>query len=360
MKLFMPALLPIACLVTLTGCSDFSGPGGGGETVDLKIADTIEVGALDPKGEAIVAAAQAFLETLDETQRETVVYAFDDNSQRARWSNFPVSFVERGGLLRKDMSESQLIALDAMLGEVLSADGLRNAKLQMAADDLLTDGDGPAADFGQGFYYVAFLGEPSADKPWMVQFGGHHLALNITIVGDKASFSPMLTGGQPLTVTYEGAETYITRKEVEAGEAFLASLDETQRETAIRATSPINLLSGPGEHGTSIAAEGIAGSELTAQQQDLLLKVVQARIGQFNSRDSGRTMDQARGNIDDLHFGWWGPIEPRGAAYFRITGPGLILEYGPQEMAGDDITEHAHNMYRDPTNDYGASWIAAE
>ena len=46
-----------------------------------------------------------------------------------------------------------------------------------------------------------------------------------------------------------------------------------------------------------------------------------------------------------------------GAAYFRITGPNLILEYAPQDLDGDP-TDHAHNMYRDPTNDYGAAWLA--
>jgi hypothetical protein len=28
--------------------------------------------------------------------------------------------------------------------------------------------------------------------------------------------------------------------------------------------------------------------------------------------------------------------------------------------SGDDPTEHIHNMYRDPGNDYGAAWIATE
>lgn len=44
----------------------------------------------------IVTAANAFLDTLSPQQRQSVVYAFDDEQQRARWSNFPIGMVRRG------------------------------------------------------------------------------------------------------------------------------------------------------------------------------------------------------------------------------------------------------------------------
>jgi hypothetical protein len=43
-----------------------------------------------------VSAADAFLASLDANQRQQVLYAFDDNEQRARWSNFPTGVVPRG------------------------------------------------------------------------------------------------------------------------------------------------------------------------------------------------------------------------------------------------------------------------
>ncbi|MDQ6760087.1 MAG: DUF3500 domain-containing protein, partial [Acidobacteriota bacterium] len=43
----------------------------------------------------IVAAANAFLATLDEQQRKSVLFSFDDEQQRARWSNLPVRMVRR-------------------------------------------------------------------------------------------------------------------------------------------------------------------------------------------------------------------------------------------------------------------------
>lgn len=49
---------------------------------------------------------------------------------------------------------------------------------------------------------------------------------------------------------------------------------------------------------------------------------------------------------------WSGPTANGSAAYYRIQGPTLVIEYAPQQMGGDP-TMHIHTIYRDPTNDYG-------
>ena len=46
----------------------------------------------------IVTAANSFLSTLDEKQRHSVLFAFDDEKQRARWSNFPTRMTPRSGI----------------------------------------------------------------------------------------------------------------------------------------------------------------------------------------------------------------------------------------------------------------------
>ena len=40
------------------------------------------------------------------------------------------------------------------------------------------------------------------------------------------------------------------------------------------------------------------------------------------------------------------------AAYFRIHGPTVFIEFAPQRLGGD-LTKHIHTIYRDPTNEYG-------
>jgi hypothetical protein len=55
----------------------------------------------------IVIAANKFLSTLDDAQRRGVVFAFDDQQQRVRWSNLPTTFVPRGGMSLKEMNDAQ-------------------------------------------------------------------------------------------------------------------------------------------------------------------------------------------------------------------------------------------------------------
>ena len=332
--------------------------------VPITLMDAFDVPAADGQTEAIVAAAEAFLVTLTSEQREAALYPFEDNSQRSNWSNFPDGPVKRGGVMLGDLTEEQRLALDGLLAATLSEDGLNNVRYQLAAEDVVAaqdddDGGGPGANFGSDFYYASFLGEPSTTEPWMMQFGGHHLAINATVFGPDVSFSPMLTGGEPLRITYEGQPIYITGQETAAAKALLDSLDETQREAAVRGDEPINLVLGPGEFGVSIAPEGVKGSNLSDTQRALLLDVVRARLGFVNDDDLAGKMAAIEAAIEDTHFAWWGPAEPLGAAYYRVTAPTVVIEYAPQDMDGDP-TDHAHNMYRDPTNDYGVAWIGAQ
>lgn len=337
---------------------------GDGEKVNLPVRRDLTLNGGDPTGQNILVAAEQFVISLSDAQRHALIFPFTDNLQRAKWSNFPTGIFQRAGLKRGELTAQQNAALDRLLGAILSPSGVRNARLQMAADDVLkaTDGGGggPSPNFGSTNYYVSFLGTPSLQHPWMFQFGGHHLAINATFAGAQASFSPMLTGGQPLTVSYDGQRTYITKEELEAARALLASLNPRQKATAVRGSSAIQLVLGPGEFGTTIAPEGVRGSSLTIPQQQLLLDLVEARVGQFNTRDASAKMAQVHGDIANTYFGWWGPERPFGAAYYRVTGPHLVLEYSPQQLGKGDPTEHAHNMYRDPTNDYGSAWIKAK
>ena len=327
--------------------------------VEITLADSIEIAPADAKAEAIVAAAGAFLDTLGPEDRALAIYDFADNTQRANWSNFPTGPVQRGGVMRGNLTEAQNTAMDALLAEVMSAEGMANIRYQLAGEETFDAGTGGGALFGDEYYFLSFLGTPSTTAPWMLQFGGHHLAINATFVGPDASFSPMLTGGEPLKISYDGEDVFITEVELRAADAFMASLDDSQRDLATRGSSAINLVSGPGEFGTVIVPEGIKASDLSGDQQALLLGVIEARLGLINANDFAAQMDIITAELDETYFGWWGPTEPLGAGYFRITGPSILMEYAPQDVDGDP-TDHAHNMYRDPTNDYGTAWIAVE
>lgn len=327
----------------------------------------ISAHAEDEQTALMVERATAFLSSLSDTQRSAVLFDFDDDGQRSNWTNFPDPIqINRGGIKTGSLDDAQSMALYEMLSAFLSEEGVRNVVLQLAADDAVAIldaeedegffarlfGGGGGPNFGSDHYFVSFLGVPHISEPWMMQFGGHHLAINATVVGADVSFSPMLTGGEPLTFAYEGENVSLAGNETAAANVLLASLSDDQRAQAILSTTRIELLLGPEQDGTTAPYEGIAGSALSEDQKGLLVGLIDARLGMINEDDLAPLMEDIRANLDETFFGWWGP-EDADAAYFRVTGPTVVIEYASEE---DDLggTNHAHNIYRDLTNDYGA------
>ena len=66
-------------------------------------------------------------------------------------------------------------------------------------------------------------------------------------------------------------------------------------------------------------------------------------------------MAEIKANLAETWFAWSGPTTAGSAAYFRIQGPTVFIEFAPQRLGGDP-TNHIHTIYRDPTNDYGSKW----
>ena len=327
--------------------------------VDIAIKNSFDVPVADAKSEAIVSAAKTFLATLSANQRQTAVHDFTDNAQRSNWSNLPDGMVQREGVMLGDLSVAQRASLDALLAEFMSEEGFTNIIHQLFAEDTLRSGSTSRINFSSDVYFTSFLCEPSASEPWMFQFGGHHLAINTTVFGPSVSFAPMLTGGQPMRITYEGEEVRIAERETNAAQALMENLSDAQKKLAVRSSRTINLLLGPGKDNTVLASEGIKGGELSDEQKVLLLEVISARLGLINDDDFGAKMSTVEAELDDTYFGWWGPQGTPGTAYFRVTGPSIILEYAPQRIRGGEA-DHVHSMYREPANDYGAQWIGAD
>src|SRR5690348_8276495 len=137
----------------------------------------------------VVAAANAFLATLTQPQRASGTFAFN-SPQRTNWSNLPSGIFRRNGLRLGDLTAPQRAAALAVVAAALSTDGYHKVMEIINGDEVLkTEGGGATGGrqgrggvrFGRDEYYIALLGAPSLTTPWRVQFGGHHLAINVTI-----------------------------------------------------------------------------------------------------------------------------------------------------------------------------------
>jgi hypothetical protein len=345
----------------------------------------------------IVKAANSFLGTLDDKQRQSVVFAFDDEEQRKRWSNFPTGFIPRAGISLKAMAPAQRSAATTLMSLVLSARGMEKVQQIMDADEVLKTSEGtgrrggggpppgrgpggpPAGNgdgrgsgrqgngppmgrggtgemFGGDLYFISILGTPSEKTPWMLQFGGHHLALNITIVGERGILTPTLTGAQPALYTLNGKTVRPLGQESDKALALFNALDETQRRQAILNFRVADLVLGPGQDGKTIQPEGLKASSMDEKQRTMLIDLIVEWAGIVHESAATARMAELKADINETWFAWSGPTTAASGsnitAYYRIQGPHLVIEYAPQQMGGDPAM-HLHTMYRDPTNDYG-------
>jgi hypothetical protein len=310
----------------------------------------------------IVSAARAVLSSLDEAGRSKVQFAFDDAAQRQRWSNLPSPMYQRQGLRVGDLTPPQRASVMSLLQAALSADGYRKVTEIMRGDEMLRTtqsgrggrgGPGGGPMFGEDQYWLAFLGTPSTATPWMLQFGGHHLAINLTMGGAQASMTPSLPAAQPATYTFEGREIRPLGKENDKAFALINALEPDKQKQAILTYRVSDLVLGPGKDGQVIQPEGIRGSALSVVQQTMLLDIVREWVGIMNDGYAVPRLDEIRRNLPQTYFAWSGPTTNGSAAYFRIQGPTLVIEYAPQGSV-----DHIHTIYRDPTNDYGAKFAA--
>jgi len=212
-------------------------------------------------------------------------------------------------------------------------------------------GPGGGVVFGEDEYYLAFVGTPSVTTPWMLQFGGHHLAINLTLLGSQATMAPSLPAAQPASYTFEGQTIRPLGRENDKAFALINALDPAQRSQAILGYRVADLVLGPGQEGRTIQPEGIRAPALSASQQTMLWDLVKEWTGIMNDAFAEPRMAELRGNLNDTYFAWSGPTTNGSAAYFRVQGPTLVIEYAPQSSV-----DHIHTIYRDPTNDYGAKF----
>jgi Protein of unknown function (DUF3500) len=350
---------------------------------------TVSVAGAQTATARIVSAANTFLATLSDKQRQSVLYSFNDEQQRARWSNFPTGFVPRGGISLKDMTPAQRTAAMTLVAAVLSPRGFEKVQQIMDGDEVNktieanappggpggrppgsggpppgfrgppgggAGGPGGANMFGKELYYISFLGKPSERDPWMLQFGGHHLALNITIAGEQGILTPTLTGAQPAMYTLGGKTVRPLGQESDKGLALLHALDDAQRKQAILSYQLADLVLGPGQDGKVIQPEGLKASAMNDRQRALLLDVIAQWADIVTDSAATARMAQLKADLNETWFAWSGPTDGLPGkditAYYRIQGPHLVIEYAPQGLGGDPSL-HVHTMYRDPTNDYG-------
>ena len=87
------------------------------------------------------------------------------------------------------------------------------------------------------------------------------------------------------------------------------------------------------------------------------MDVVALWVGLLPEASARDRLAEIKADLDGTYFAWHGNSDGNGSIYYRIQGPRLIIEFSTQGNVGDG--GHYHSIYRDPTNEYGASAASA-
>jgi hypothetical protein len=206
-------------------------------------------------------------------------------------------------------------------------------------------------------YHIAVYGQPSTTQPFMVQFGGHHLARNLTYNGDKVSQTPQFVGTEPTSFPVDGATVEPLSTEATNLFAVTTSLTADQRASAqITSGTFDDLLMGPGkDSGNFPTPEGLLISGLDAGQRQAVMAAIRAYVGDLSTDAATKLMAKYEFELDQTRIGWsnnTGPTDEN--SYIRIDGPSVWIEFiNTRSQSTPNI--HYHSVYRDKTDDYGST-----
>ncbi|RTQ48810.1 DUF3500 domain-containing protein [Hymenobacter gummosus] len=315
----------------------------------------------------VVTAANAFMATLSSSQQATLVQTFNATNVQ-KWSNLPVSPGSRLGLQLSTLTATQqaaaLAVVQAATGTV-AGDGFNEVQQIRAADDNLTANGGGSA-YGSGIYLIAFLGTPSTTGTWMLQFGGHHLATNMTFSnGYVTGPTPKFEATEPLTFTTTNANVFPTgtacaplSNEASAMLAMLNGLTTAQRSTA-RLTQTFNdIVLGPGQDGNFPATRvGLQCSQLTTAQQDLVVAAMAPWVQDADDATAASLLAYYRTQLADTYIAYSGTGNLTSTGdYVRIDGPNVWIEFACQSGVVYRNQIHYHTIWRDRARDYGGNF----
>ena len=307
--------------------------------------------------------ADAFLKTLNATQRAKTVFAVDHPEWR-KWANQHSYF--REGVSFEEMSPAQREAALAMLGASLSAKGLKLSRDIMRLNETLGELNGNNfVEYGEGKYWISIMGEPSATEPWGWQIDGHHLIVNYFVLRDQVVMTPAFWGSEP-TVATSGkfAGTAILQDEQAKGLAMVRALGEEQRAKAVLQSPKKgnNILTQAFSDNVVLDYAGVKVSTFSAAQKKQLLDLVGLYLGNLREGHARVHLSDVEKRLDDTYFAWIGETKDDSVYYYRVHSPVLLIEFDHETPvglrgrypAGVPYREHIHAVVRTPNgNDYG-------
>ena len=356
---------------------------------------------------AMAAAAAAWLAALEPDQRAQAQWGSPEDehaeAERRRWFYTPT---DHGGLpLGRQRPAQQSLAMQ-LVATGLSTAGYVTVCTVIGLENVLDHVEDFSVSWGRergrdpGLYYLRVFGDPAGPGPWGWRFGGHHVSLNNLVVGGRVeALTPSFVGADPASAPLLGSAVLRPLGAVEdLGRDLVRSLPPALADRALlldrapsdivsgnraavadgdemilldalfrgRFTDPalVERVTGMTERAEAASGygadehhrlaltsrpKGVPGADLDGERRALLARLVDAHVG----RAPDGLVPAV--DLDAVHFAWAGSPEPGQPHYYRLQGPGLLLEWDNTQRGAN----HAHSVWRDPDADFGVDALAA-
>lgn len=302
----------------------------------------------------MAAAANAFLATLSEEDREAATFDFGDK-ERVNWHFIPR---ERKGLALKSIEGAPLKAAHKLLATGLSSAGYDQAIDVMSLEEVLYLLEGGDRETRRSKrdplkYYISVFGKPGNKGTWGWRVEGHHLSLNYTITdGQIVSSTPEFFGANPGTIQAgPGREIRVLGPEEDLARQILKLCSPAaQKKMWLDKKAPDDLRGGGvAQPVLDGGAVGIKFSELNADQQKLLGQLLAEYLKNMPADiEAARRAEIKAAGMDEIKIAWWGSSERDERHYYRIQGPTFIVEYNNTQQSAN----HVHSIWRDTSGDF--------
>ncbi len=310
-----------------------------------------------------------FLATLTTDELTKTTFPFTD-SLRRKWTNLPTGMVPRAGIGYGTLSDKSRLAFHRVLSALLSSQGYLKVNSIMALDDILNTLYQQAFDDGKidqktlgmmqglkwahGNFYISVWGKPQGKDPWGLDFGGHHLALNVTVTGSTVGVSPLFYGTDPSEVKsgkYAGLR--VLSKEEDYGFLLINALSANQQAKAIlKQDVPKDIITSPQASQRITSYYGIPAGDFDENQKSILTMLLQEYIHNFEHQTAHRLYDKLlKSGIDKVYFAWVGSLDSNKPHYYIINAPDFLIEYDNVGFQNDG--NHIHAILREKGNDFG-------
>ncbi|MFM9115934.1 MAG: DUF3500 domain-containing protein [Planctomycetota bacterium] len=250
--------------------------------------------------------------TLSDDQKKQIVFPFDHELRTRINANWHITKPTIGSNF---YTKEQQQLVDQIVRKVSSADGYERFIKQMEFDD-----------GGLNAYSMAIFGTPGSGKfEW--ELTGRHLTLRADgNAVDKAAFGGPIVYGHGEETAKENLFYYQTKqvnevfKSLSAEQAKAASLPMAPAEAAV----PLQ--------GAQGKFPGIAVSELSADQKNLVEKTLKTLLAPYRQEDVDEVFAilKSTGGLDKLHFAFYqqGDLDnDKLWDIWRVEGPALVWHF---------------------------------